>query len=99
MAFEDLAVLSRRERLRLAVLVAALVVALVWVSAHFIEPGPPRHFVLASGAESGVYHRYALRYKEILAREGVTVEVRMTRGAADNLSLLLDPKSGVDVAF
>jgi TRAP transporter TAXI family solute receptor len=99
MAFEDLAALSRRDRVRLALLVAALVAALVWVSAKFVEPGPPRHIVLASGPASGIYNQYALRYKEILAREGVAVDVRMTRGAADNLGLLLDPKSGVDVAF
>jgi TRAP-type uncharacterized transport system substrate-binding protein len=40
-----------------------------------------------------------LRYKEILGREGLAVEVRTTGGAGDNLHLLLDPKSGVDVAF
>jgi TRAP transporter TAXI family solute receptor len=99
MAFEDLAALSRRDRVRLALLVTGLVAALVWVAAKFVEPGPPRHIVLASGPASGIYNQYALRYKEILAREGVVVDVRMTRGAADNLGLLLDPKSGVDVAF
>src|SRR5271169_4070767 len=99
MAFEDFAALSRSDRVRLAVVVGALVVAVVWAWAYFLEPGPPRHIVLASGAESGIYHQYALRYKEILAREGVKVDVHMTQGAADNLGLLLDPKSGVDVAF
>jgi TRAP transporter TAXI family solute receptor len=99
MALEDFAALSRHDRIRLAVLVAALVVGVVWAWAHFLEPGPPRHIELASGAESGIYHQYALRYKEILAREGVKVDVRMTQGAADNLGLLLDPKSGIDVAL
>src|SRR5208282_5856178 len=99
MAFEDFAALSRSDRVRLGVLVAALVAAVFWASVHFVEPGPPRHIVLASGAASGIYNQYALRYKEILAREGVKVDVRMTLGAADNLALLLDPKSGVDVAF
>ena len=36
---------------------------------------------------------------ELLAREGVTVEERITAGADENLQLMLDPKSGVDVAF
>jgi hypothetical protein len=40
-----------------------------------------------------------LRYKEILGGQGVAVDERMTGGAVDNLRLLLDPKSGVDVAF
>jgi TRAP transporter TAXI family solute receptor len=99
MAFEDLAALSGRDRVRIAVLVGGLVIAVVWASAQFLPPVAPRHIVLASGPESGLYNQYALRYKEILGREGVTVDVRMTGGAGDNLSLLLDPKSGVDVAF
>jgi TRAP transporter TAXI family solute receptor len=98
-AFEDLAALSRRDRLRIAALVAALVVLVLWASARFLQPGPPRHIVLASGAESGIYHQHALRYKEILGRQGVAVDERMTGGAVDNLRLLLDPKSGIDVAF
>jgi len=71
----------------------------LWASAQFLQPGPQRHIVLGSGAESGIYHQYAMRYKEILGREGVTVDLRMTGGAGDNLRLLRDPKSGVDVAF
>jgi TRAP transporter TAXI family solute receptor len=99
MSIEDLALLSRRDRWRLAVLVVILIAAAVWGSVQFMRSALPRQIVLASGAESGIYHQYALRYKEILAREGVTVVVQKTRGADDNLSLLLDPKSGVDVAF
>jgi len=99
MAFEDLAALSRHDRVRMAVLIAVLVLAALWVSAQFLQPGPPRHIVLASGAESGIYYQHALRYKEILGRQGVAVDVRMTGGAGENLGLLRDPKSGVDVAF
>ncbi|MDM0117935.1 hypothetical protein QTI66_38260 [Variovorax sp. J22R133] len=46
-----------------------------------------------------MYHLYAQRYREILAREGATVEERMTGGADENERLLRDPCSGVDVAF
>jgi TRAP-type uncharacterized transport system substrate-binding protein len=99
MAFEDLVALSRRDRMRLAGFVIILLAMAIGVSVKFMQSGLPRHLVLASGAEGGIYHRYALRYKEILGREGVKVDVRMTRGANDNLGLLLDPKSGVDVAF
>src|SRR5450432_3561567 len=81
MAFEDLASLYRHNRMRVVVLVAALVIVVIWVSAQFLQPGPSRRIVLASGAESGIYHQYALRYKEILGREGVKVDLRMTGGA------------------
>ena len=99
MALEDLTLLSRHERIRLGLLLAALVALAVWASLKFFQPGPPTHIVLASGPEFGIYHRYAVRYRELLAREGVKVEERMTSGAAENLQLLLDPKSKVDVAF
>ncbi len=100
MAFlEDLAVLSRRERLRLGVLVIALVAVVLWITTLVLQPGAPRRIVLASGNANGVYHHYAQRYVQLLAHEGVTVQERMTEGASENLRLLLDPKSGVDVAF
>jgi TRAP-type uncharacterized transport system substrate-binding protein len=82
-----------------AALVFVLIVVAMWASAHYLQPAPPRHIVLASGLEDGLPHRYAKRYIEILARAGVTVEERMTRGAGENLLLLQDPHSGVDVAF
>ncbi len=99
MTLEDLALLSRRGRLRVAALVFALIVAVVWASAHFLQPAPPRSIVLASGLEDGLLHHYAQRYVEILARAGVTVEERLTNGPGENLRLLEDPHSGVDVAF
>jgi TRAP-type uncharacterized transport system substrate-binding protein len=99
MTLEDLALLSRRGRFRIVVLVVVLMVAVVWASAHFLEPAPPRHIVLASGLEDGLPHQYAKRYIEILARSGVTVEERLTNGPGDNRRLLLDPNSGVDIAF
>jgi TRAP transporter TAXI family solute receptor len=99
MAFDDLALLSRRDRLRLAALVVILVALAIWASLQFLQPGLPRRIVLASGPDSGVYHKFARRYIEILGRQGIVVEERMTGGAVDNLALLLDPRSGVDVAL
>jgi TRAP transporter TAXI family solute receptor len=99
MPIDDLALLSRRDRVPMAILVVTLVAAAVWASVQLMQPGPPRRIVLASGPESGVYHRHAQRYIEILGHDGVRVEERMTGGAVDNLRLLLDPKSGVDVAL
>jgi TRAP transporter TAXI family solute receptor len=88
-----------RRRVRRALLATALIAALVFGLYQYLATTVPRHIVLASGAEGGVYHRYAMRYKELLAREGVTVAERITAGADENLQLMLDPKSGVDVAF
>src|SRR5436190_14079598 len=88
-----------RESPRKAWLVAALAIAVVLGATWLLQSLTPRRFVLASGLNDGLYHQYSQRYKQILAREGVTVEERLTGGAEENEQLLHDPKSGVDVAF
>lgn len=99
MTLQDFSWLSRRGRFRLSVAVFVLLAVAVWAAAHFLQPAPPLHIVLASGLEDGLLHDYAQRYKEVLARDGVTVEERITSGPGENLKLLEDPHSGVDVAF
>jgi TRAP transporter TAXI family solute receptor len=99
MTLEDLAALSRRDRIRVAVVVALAVAAIAWAVLQFMQPAPPRRIVVASGPAAGMYHGYAERYKAYLAREGVTLTERMTNGAAENMALLADANSGVDAAF
>src|SRR5260370_3602506 len=99
MTLENPALLSRRSRLSWSVVILALIGAAACTAGHFLQPAAPRHIVLASGLEDGLFHQYAKRYVEILARSGVTVEERMTAGAGDNLRLLEDPHAGVDIGF
>jgi len=90
---------DRRRSWRIGIFVGLLAGACLWLSFQFIERIPPRQIVLASGPESSLYHRHAQRYKELMARQGVTVVERMTEGAGENLRLLGDPLSGVDIGF
>jgi TRAP-type uncharacterized transport system substrate-binding protein len=96
---QSLALLPPRSRLGLAAIVLASIAATIWALAYVLQTAPSRHIVLASGLEDGLLHQHAKRYIEILARSGVTVEERITNGPGDNLRLLQDPKSGVDVGF
>ena len=96
---ESMELLTRRDIVRVGLLLTLLLAVGGWSAWKFLEQATPRHIVLASGAADGRYHYYAQRYRQILARDGVVVEERLTAGAAENLELLLDPKSGVDVAF
>ena len=98
MHLRNLPVRARRALVRW-VLVVFGVTAVAVVGAWFMQSTIPRHIVLASGLKDGMAHQHAQRYKAILAREGVTVEERLTGGADENEVLLHDPKSGVDVAF
>ncbi|MBL0142358.1 MAG: hypothetical protein IPP91_09775 [Betaproteobacteria bacterium] len=97
--FEVLTGLSRRDRLLIAIPALVLLAASFWLAAQFLTPMPPRRIVLAAGPEQSALHALGLRYREILARDGVTVEVRATRGAGENADLLRDPVSGVDAAI
>src|SRR5258708_2395386 len=91
--------LSRRN-FWLTVIPVAVVVLTVFVFAfRFIEPAPPDTIVVSTGAVDSGYHMFALRYKEILARNGVKLELRPSAGAQENVSRLLDDKSDVEVGF
>ena len=76
-----------------------LAVALLVLAYQALQPNPPRKVVLATGVAQGAYAEFGKRYAEQLARHGITVELRATQGAAENLALLRDPASGVDLAF
>jgi uncharacterized protein len=78
---------------------AALVAVIGFVIAYqFVEPAPPDSLTIATGGQGGGYYAAARRYREILAREGVRLEVLESRGSVDNLQRLKSP-GGVDVAF
>jgi hypothetical protein len=64
-----------------------------------LDPTPPNRVVLATGPEQGAYAEFGKRYAEELKKFGITVELRITHGATENLRLLADPKAGVDIAF
>lgn len=76
-----------------------IILAAFWIASRFIRPAPPDSFVMSTGAPGGAYHLYAERYRDILARDGVTVELRPSAGSMDNLARLRDAASGVDAAI
>ena len=55
--------------------------------------------MIATGGQTGAYYQFAQKYAEELKTEGVTLEVRETNGAVENLRLLEDDASGVSVAI
>jgi TRAP-type uncharacterized transport system substrate-binding protein len=91
--------LSLRDLLATAGPFLVLAVGLLVLAYSLLDPTPPRRVVLATGVEQGAYAEFGKRYAESLARHGITVELRATQGAAENLALLRDPNSGVDIAF
>ncbi|MGQ0552406.1 MAG: TAXI family TRAP transporter solute-binding subunit [Planctomycetota bacterium] len=87
----------RPEGLGLWLLIVGLALAGFWFAFRHIEPPPPETLTMASGTEQGAYHGFALRYREILARDGIELVVRPTAGSLENMQLLNGGQ--VDVAF
>jgi TRAP-type uncharacterized transport system substrate-binding protein len=77
-------------------LVLILATTLVY---RYVDPAPPKHFVISTGEEDSNYHQYGKEYQQLIEAEGIKLEVRPSKGAWDNLARLADPHSGVDVAF
>jgi TRAP-type uncharacterized transport system substrate-binding protein len=76
-----------------------LTIALLAVAYWLLDPTPPDRMVLATGSQRGAYAEFGTRYAKLLAKEGIQVELRNTQGSVENLALLRNEKSGVDVAF
>ena len=90
---------SHRDLLATAGPFVLVAVALLAIAYWVLNPSPPRRVVLATGIEQGAYAEFGKRYAELLKADGITVELRHTQGSAENLKLLRDPHSGVDLAF
>ncbi|NMO23380.1 ABC transporter substrate-binding protein [Pyxidicoccus fallax] len=69
------------------------------VTFYFIKPAPPKTLVIATPQDEGGFRYFARKYQEILARDGITLEIRPTRGSLTSIELLTQQDSGVDVAF
>ncbi|MDP2883208.1 MAG: TAXI family TRAP transporter solute-binding subunit [Azonexus sp.] len=58
------------------------------VAYQFVEPAPPKKIAISTGSESGAYYQFARRYATILAKNGITLEVRTSAGSLENLDRL-----------
>jgi TRAP transporter TAXI family solute receptor len=87
-----------RSRMML-MLVAAGIALAAGITFWLWQPAPPKKVVMSTGAPDGAYQLYAGRYRDALARQGVTLELRSSAGAAENLQRLRDPKSDVQIAI
>jgi TRAP transporter TAXI family solute receptor len=91
--------ISLRDLALIVVPLALIAAAAFWFAYQFVKPAPPDWLVLTAGAEGGAYHAFAKRYREILARDSIDVEVRASSGAVENLRRLGNDDAGVDAGF
>lgn len=88
-----------REYLKVYLPILAIVAAGFVVAYRLVDPAPSSMLRIATGGPEGAYAAAAERYKAILARDGVTLEIVHTSGSIENLSLLADAGKGIDIAF
>ena len=69
----------------------------LYVAYQFVEPAPPKRMVVSTGSEDGAYHAFATRYAELLAHNGIELEIRSSSGSSENLERLR--RGEADLAF
>ena len=93
----------RRVHRIVLIAVAAGIVVLsalfVWLFEALVQPAPPRSVVISTGPVDGAYHAFALRYRAHLARYGVDLVLKGSKGSLENLERLRERRDGVQIAL
>jgi hypothetical protein len=71
----------------------------IWLAFKFVRPAPPDTIVMTSGPDGSQFRNMAERYRKILARNDVKLEILHSPGGLENLKRLTDPNFRVDVGF
>lgn len=71
----------------------------IWVAFKFVRPAPPDTITLTSGPEGSIFSTTAEKYRAILARNGVKLQILPSQGSLENLKRLSDSSFQVDVGF
>jgi TRAP-type uncharacterized transport system substrate-binding protein len=89
---------SRRQILK-GLASAAAIVSIVSLALVYFIPAPPSTVTMATAFKGSSFEYYGQRYREIFARSRVQLKLRETDGALENVNLLNEPNSGVQIAF
>ncbi|NOQ15413.1 MAG: TAXI family TRAP transporter solute-binding subunit [Methyloprofundus sp.] len=74
-----------------------LVIAGFWVAYQFVAPPPPKKILISTGSKTGTYFKIAKQYRDILAEEGIELEIINSSGSGENIGRLLNKQA--DIAF
>ncbi len=80
------------------VLLAIPIALALWFAWGFVAPPPPRTLAMAVGQAGGAYWQVAERYREALAREGITLLLIETAGAVENIALIESGRAALGFA-
>jgi TRAP-type uncharacterized transport system substrate-binding protein len=77
----------------------AIVLAALYITYRLVDPLPPRHLAIAAGIAGSGYDNFARRYAQILAGDGIELEIRNSAGSVEDLDLVRNAASGVQAAL
>ena len=91
--------MEKHGRLIAGLAAVALIIGASWIALEYFVPSLPFKVTIATGRKGTTFEYFGERYRARFARAGVELNVRQTAGALENLKLLRDPHSGVQIAF
>jgi len=91
--------ISTRELLVILIPTVLIGFLVFGVAYHYVLPAPPRTLVMTTGMEGGSFETFGERYRTILARDQVHLDLRPSEGSIENLKRLVDRSMAVDVGF
>jgi len=97
LGLRPVSLVSWRDALATITPILLLSAAAIYATLHFVRPAPPLHLVMAGGPEGSNFRMVAERYRRILARSGIDLQIVASHGSADNLDLLAGRQ--VDIAL
>ena len=65
----------------------------------FFNSSVPTTLTIITGEDGSIFQKNAIKYKEILAKEGITLNILPSEGSIDNLNKLIDKQVTVDIGF
>ena len=82
-------------------MIAALVVtaAAIGLAYTILRPTPPHTVAMATDPEGSITAELGQRYREILAHDGIEVELVPSAGAVENVARLRNPESAISIAI
>ena len=90
----------RHPKLWIAIgVVAFTIAAAFWITSQFVQPAPPKKVTIAASSKDTPYYRLAEDYQRYFKANGITLEIRETTASFENLKLLNDARSGVDLGI
>lgn len=73
--------------------------AAIWLALWYFIPAPPSTITIVAGIKGGAFEHIAQRYRERLARDRVTLDIRLTEDTINYARLVEDQGSGIDASF